>query len=62
MPLKMFSASENHKGKTKDKRTTEKWDMVASMKGRKRSFKICFNKNAQLHSHVLHCEGQSNYR
>ena len=61
MPLKMFSGSENHKGKTKDKRTTEKWDMVASMKGRK-SFEICFNKNAQLHSHVLHCEGQSNYR
>ena len=35
MPLKMFSASENHKGKTKDKRPTVKWDMVASMKAEK---------------------------
>ena len=39
MPLKMFSASENHKGKTKDKRPTEKRDMVAGMKGEKEFLK-----------------------
>lgn len=35
--------SENHKIKTEDEtRTTEKWDVVANMRARKRNLKIYF--------------------
>lgn len=39
MPLKMFSGSENHKGKTKDKRTTEKWIWLPVWKAEKEVLK-----------------------
>lgn len=43
MTSKKFSGSENRKRKTEDEtRTTKKWDIVASMRVRKRNFKVYF--------------------
>ena len=41
------------KGKAKDKRTAEKWDVIANMSQEKAVYNV-LNKNSQVYSHVLH--------